>query len=65
MTNRGRGRLAGTTVHIHEAKDEVGALTILKEQKSIEFFDKRDKREARREAKAKSKITLPKFSWDK
>ena len=59
------GRLAGTRIRFSEARDEEEALAIHSTKKSIEFFDKRDKREEKRDAKARAKITLPKFSWDK
>ena len=63
--NRAGGEFSGTTVHFVDPKDEVEVLNILKQQESVSFFDKRERRIEKREAKAKAKITLPKFSWDK
>jgi len=65
MALKQAGQLAGTTMRFTEPKDEIEALDVLRRQESIRFFDKREKKIERREAKAKAKITLPKFSWDK
>lgn len=65
MALKQAGQYAGTKIRFVDPKDEVEALEVLRRQESVRFFDKRERRIEKREAKAKAKITLPRFSWDK
>lgn len=61
------GKLAGSSSRIKfgEPKDEVEAIGMHYAQKNVAYWDKQEKKEAKKVSKARAKITLPKFSWDK